>query len=71
MQKMGQKTSGPLPRQSDESMVSYVRRRKLWWSRLEELGPQVQMDLEILAELFVGSERIEPERAAHGLDIDR
>ena len=49
MQRFGQKTSGPLARQSDESMVSYTRRRKLWWTPLKEMDPKLEMRPDILA----------------------
>ena len=51
LQRLGNKSPGILSRQSDESMISYIRRRRLWWRELKELDPKVEANPEILAEL--------------------
>ena len=41
--KEGGKKKGPLSRQHGESMLSYVFRRKRWWTRLRTLDPKYSM----------------------------
>ena len=47
----GQVRGGILSRQSSESMVSYVDRRRRWWRMITELDPSTQLSEPMRAEL--------------------
>ena len=44
---------GILSRQSSESMVSYVDRRRRWWRMITELDPSTQLSEPMRAELMI------------------
>lgn len=48
--KMGQRP-GILSRQTGESMISYVERRKRWWDMLTKLDPKIGLSETLLGEL--------------------
>ena len=49
----GQVRTGPLSRQAGEGMLSYVNRRKRWWTTLQELYPEVRLSDAMRANLLV------------------
>ena len=51
--RQGQLRTGPLSRQSGEGMLSYVNRRKRWWTTLQELDPEVRLSEAMRANLLV------------------
>ena len=51
--RQGQLRTGPLFRQSGEGMLSYVNRRKRWWTTLQELDPEVRLSEAMRANLLV------------------
>ena len=44
---------GPLSRQSNESMISYVSRRKRWWIMLKAMDPDLTLSAEIRGDLML------------------
>ena len=50
--KAGQR-QGPLSRQYGEPMISYVQRRRRWWSMLKELEPKIEMSNTMLGEMLL------------------
>ena len=51
--RQGQLLSGPLAKQSGEPMLSYIARRKRWWSTLCELDPDIRLSEAMRANLLV------------------
>ena len=51
--RQGQLLSGPLAKQSGEPMLSYIARRKRWWSTLCELNPDIRLSEAMRANLLV------------------
>ena len=51
--RIGQVRGGILSRQSSESMVSYVDRRRRWWRMITELDPSTQLSEPMRAELMI------------------
>ena len=51
--RVGQQEDGPLSRQSDETMLSYMNRRKRWWVTLRELDPSLSISEPMRANLLV------------------
>ena len=51
--RQGQLINGPLAKQPGESMLSYVARRKRWWSTLRELDPDIRLSEAMRANLLV------------------
>ena len=50
---IGQKPFGPLSRQPTESMVSYVSRRRRWWTLVKKLDPKMVLSDEMLGSLLL------------------
>ena len=50
---VGHKTRGPMARQSGEPMVSFISRRKRWWSKLKLLDPTIELSTTILGDLML------------------
>ena len=55
MYRLGHKRSGLSPRQPAGGMLSYVRRRKRWWTQLKASCPMIEMIPEILADMLLES----------------
>ena len=51
--RQGQLLSGPLAKQTGEPMLSYIARRKRWWSTLCELDPDIRLSEAMRANLLV------------------
>ena len=51
--RQGQLLSGPLAKQQGEPMLSYIARRKRWWSTLCELDPDIRLSEAMRANLLV------------------
>ena len=51
--RQGQMLNGPLAKQQGETMLSYVARRKQWWSTLRELDPDIRLSEAMRANLLV------------------
>ena len=51
--RQGQLLSGPLAKQPGEPMLSYIARRKRWWSTLCELDPDIRLSEAMRANLLV------------------
>ena len=51
--RQGQLLSGPLAKQPGEPMLSYIARRKRWWSTLCELDPDIRLSEAMHANLLV------------------
>ncbi|OLP77417.1 hypothetical protein AK812_SmicGene42525 [Symbiodinium microadriaticum] len=51
--RQGQLLSGPLAKQQGEPMLSYIARRKRWWSTLCELDPDIRLSEATRANLLV------------------
>ena len=49
--RLGQQASGPLSRQSAETILSFIGRRKRWWIQLKELDPEMTISTQMRAEL--------------------
>ena len=45
--RLGQQASGPLSRQSAETILSFIRRRKRWWIQRPELDPKMTISTQI------------------------
>ena len=51
--RQGQLLSGPLAKQQGEPMLSYIARRKRWWSTLCELDPDIRLSEAMRSNLLV------------------
>ena len=51
--RQGQLLTGPLAKQQGEPMLSYIARRKRWWSTLCELDPDIRLSEAMRANLLV------------------
>ena len=51
--RQGQLITGPLAKQPGEPMLSYIARRKRWWSTLRELDPDIRLPEAMTASLLV------------------
>ena len=51
--RQGQLLTGPLSKQPGEPMLSYISRRKRWWTTLSELDPEVRLSEATRANLLV------------------
>ena len=51
--RLGQQASGPLSRQSAETILSFIGRRKRWWIQLKELDPEMTISTQMRAELLL------------------
>ena len=51
--RIGQVRGGILPRQSSESIISYVKGRHRCWRMITELGPSTQLSEPMRAELMI------------------
>ena len=51
--RLGQMRGGVLSRQVNESMVSYVDRRRRWWRMTSELDPTTQISESMRSELMI------------------
>jgi len=51
--RLGQQASGPLSRQSAETILSFIGRRKRWWIQLKELDPEMAISTQMRAELLL------------------
>ena len=56
--KEGGKKKAPLSCQGGESMLSYVFRRRRWWTRLRTLGPKCNMSENILTDMLPDGSRL-------------
>ena len=54
----GQRTGGPLARQSVELMLSYTQLRRRWWKTLIELDPSMQLSDSLRMELMFELSRL-------------
>ena len=63
--RIGQVRGGILSRQSSESMVSYVDRRRRWWRMITELDPSTQLSEPMRAELMTELSGILPRGICH------
>ena len=48
--RLGQQANGPLSRQTAETVLSFIGRRKRWWIQLKEMAISTQMRAELLLE---------------------
>ena len=55
MYRFGHKRAGVLSRQPAENMLSYIRRRRRWWSQLKSLGPKIEMSPVMIADILESS----------------
>ena len=51
--KAGHKTRGVLSRQATEPMVSYVSRRRRWWTQLKKMDPTVELSSTVRGDLLL------------------
>eukprot|EP00435_Cladocopium_sp_Y103_P050664 s1856_g15.t1 len=51
--RIGQLANGPLSRQSSETILSFIGRRKRWWIQLKELDPEMTISTQMRAELLL------------------
>ena len=51
--RLGQQANGPLSRQSAETILSFIGRRKRWWIQLKELDPEMAISTQMRAELLL------------------
>ena len=51
--RLGQQASGPLSRQSAETILSFMGIRKRWWIQLKELDPEMAISTQMRAELLL------------------
>ncbi|CAE7572904.1 unnamed protein product [Symbiodinium natans] len=51
--RQGQLLTGPLSKQPGEPMLSYISRRKRWWTTLRDLDPEVRLSEAMRANLLV------------------
>ena len=51
--RLGQQANGPLSRQSAETILSFLGRRKRWWIQLKELDPEMAISTQMRAELLL------------------
>ena len=49
----GQALRGPLSRQEGESIVSYIGRRRRWWTLMTQLDPRISLSDSLRAELLL------------------
>jgi len=59
--RVGQKPYGPMARQSGESMVSYISRRRRWWSMVKRLDTTMVLSDEMLGSLLLDHARLTPQ----------
>ena len=51
--RLGQQANGLLSRQSAETILSFIGRRKRWWIQLKELDPEMAISTQMRAELLL------------------
>ena len=51
--KAGHKTHGVLSRQTTEPMVSYISRRRRWWTQLKKMDPTVELSSTVRGDLLL------------------
>ena len=59
--RLGQQANGPLSRQSAETILSVIGKRKGWWMQLKELDPEMTISTQMRAELFLETSGLTPQ----------